>query len=60
MITKVYKITVAFESDEEGYSQNASYKNVSAISAKEAIAKMKLDENEFVDGVEFLCAIDPE
>jgi len=44
MITKVYKITVAFESDEEGYSQNASYKNVSAISAKEAIAKMKLDE----------------
>ena len=58
MLNKVYKITVAFENEEEGYCANSYNQNISAESAEKAIKQVKLEDDEFIDGVELLCVID--
>ena len=60
MAVKLYAVTISFESEEEGYLPNQNRVNVLAKTAEEAIEKVTLDRNEFVDGVEFVGVVDLE
>lgn len=60
MIKKVYKITMAIENEKEGYCANQRSRVVLAETALEAAEKVTLEQDEFIDAIESIAAIDVE
>ena len=59
MITKLYRVTIAID-DKDGYAADVDAHNVLAETAKQAMEKTALDENEFVDEVIIIGVVDKE